>query len=254
MNERECHGERLEPEAQAWPSLVINEACATITLRRSGQHNRIDPEDIPALMTHLDEIESNVAVRAIVFTGSGSKTFCAGYTIGAIQSRLDHSFENLLDRVETLALPTICALNGSVYGGGTDFAICCDFRIGVTGSRMFMPAAKFGLHYYPGGLRRFVTRLGSTFTKKLFLTGQVIDAAEMLRVGFLNELVSASELPARVEAYVNAIIAGEVGAIASMKRHIDGLAAGTWSEAAGREAYQTSLASREVARRLALLG
>ncbi len=253
MKERECPVQGLEPEALTRPELVIKEACATITLRRPGQHNRVDPQDIPVLMAHLDDIERNTAVRAIVFTGSGSKTFCSGYTIGAIQSRLDHSFENMLDRVETLALPTICALNGSVYGGGTDLAICCDFRIGVTGSRMFMPAAKFGLHYYPGGLRRFVTRLGSPFTKKLFLTGQVIDAAEMLRVGFLNELVPANELPVRVEAYVDAILAGEAGAVASMKRHIDGLAAGTWRDAEGREAYQTSLASPEVARRLALL-
>ena len=243
-----------ELAALAQPALVISGACATITLRRPGQHNRIDPEDIPVMMALLDEIERNPEVRAIVLTGSGSKTFCSGYTLSAIQSRLDHSFEDLLDRVEALSLPTLCALNGSVYGGGTDLAICCDFRIGVTGSRMFMPAAKIGLHYYPGGLRRFVTRVGPDFTKKLFLTGLSIEAAEMRRVGYLHELVAPDELPKRVEAYVSAITAGEANAIASMKRHIDGLAAGTWPEAAGREAYQTSLAAPETARRIALLG
>ena len=248
---------QTDTEAQAeeltTPSLLINGAYAQITLRRPAQHNRIDPEDIQVIMAHLDVIECNPNVRAIVLTGSGFKTFCSGYTLGAIQSQLDNSFEDMLDRLETIPLPTICALNGSVYGGGTDLAMCCDFRIGVTQSRMFMPAAKFGLHYYPGGLRRFVTRVGPGFTKKLFLTGQTINAEELLRVGYFTELVTLDELPERVKAYVNAIVIGEAGAISSMKRHIDALAASAWPQATGRDAYQTSLASPETARRLTQL-
>ena len=69
------------------------------------------------------------------------------------------------------ALPTICALNGGVYGGSTDMALSCDFRIGVEGITMFMPAARLGLHYYAGGMRRYVARLGLGAAKKLFLTG-----------------------------------------------------------------------------------
>jgi enoyl-CoA hydratase/carnithine racemase len=244
---------QVQAEKLAQPSLRINECYAQITLRRPAQHNRIDPQDIEVIMAHLDSIERHPDVRAIVLSGSGSKTFCSGYTLGAIQSQLNNSFEDMLDRLETLPLPTICALNGSVYGGGTDLAICCDFRIGVTDSRMFMPAAKFGLHYYPGGLRRFVTRVGPGFTKKLFLTGQTIDAAEMLRVGYLNELVPPSELPERIQAYISAIITGEAGAISSMKSHIDALAASPWAQAEGREAYQNSRTSPETARRLAQL-
>ena len=158
----------VQAEKLTTPSLLINGVYAQITLRRPAQHNRIDPEDIQVIMAHLDNIECNPDVRAIVLTGSGSKTFCSGYTLGAIQSQLDRSFEDMLDRLEAISLPTICALNGSVYGGGTDLAICCDFRIGVTQSRMFMPAAKFGLHYYPGGLRRFVTREVRVLLKNCF--------------------------------------------------------------------------------------
>jgi enoyl-CoA hydratase/carnithine racemase len=140
-----------------------------------------------------------------------------------------------------------------VYGGGTDLAMCCDFRLGVRGSRMFMPAASFGLHYYPGGLRRFVTRLGPGATKKIFLTSKVIEADEMLRIGFLNELVDAEMLPAKVQEYVDAILKCEPGVVASMKQHIDALASGTWSEEAGRAAYEASLRSPAAAVRLAAL-
>ena len=80
----------------------------------------------------------------------------------------------------------------AIYGGATDLALCCDLRIGVSTSRMFMPAARFGLHYYADGLRRYVSRLGPTAARKLMLTGCTIEADEMLRIGFLTDLVDAS--------------------------------------------------------------
>src|SRR3546814_18389703 len=102
-------------------------------------------------------------------------------SLAAIRSELDDRFERVLDTLEQLPLPVVCALNGSVYGGATDLALCCDIRIGVRGSRLFMPAAKFGLHYYPGGLRRYVANLGLTSAKKLFLSARTIYAEEIDR-------------------------------------------------------------------------
>ncbi len=233
------------------PGLAIEGRFATITLRRPSQHNRIDPDDIGVVMAHLDAVQREPDIAMLVITGTGLKTFCSGYTIDAIRSRLDDVFERMLDRIEALPMPTLCALNGSAYGGGTDLAMCCDFRIGVNGSRMFMPAARFGLHYYPGGLRRFVTRLGPAATKKIFLTGRTLDAEEMFRIGYLTELVDRGELSEAVEAYRSAIAESAPGVVRSMKRHIDGLAAGTWPEKQGREAYEASLRSDELALRLA---
>ncbi len=86
-------------------------------------------------------------------------------------------FQALADEVETARPVTIARLNGPVYGGATDLALACDFRLGVDTARMFMPAAKFGLQYYPHGLRRWVTRLGLAASKSLFLTGRTIEAA-----------------------------------------------------------------------------
>ena len=63
------------------------------------------------------------------------------------------AFERTVDRLEALRVPTIAALNGSVYGGATDLALACDFRIGVKGMRLLMPAARLGIVYYPSGIR-----------------------------------------------------------------------------------------------------
>jgi enoyl-CoA hydratase/carnithine racemase len=116
---------------------------------------------------------------------------------------------------------------------------------------MFMPAAKFGLHYYPGGLRRYVTRLGLPAAQKLFLTGMTLESEEMLRIGFLTEAVPADALAARVDAYLQAALQTEPVAVREMKRHLAQVAAGRYDELTLRRATQTSLASPVIRERLA---
>ncbi|HEY7944647.1 MAG TPA: enoyl-CoA hydratase/isomerase family protein [Casimicrobiaceae bacterium] len=233
------------------PTLDVAGAVATIRLRRPAEHNRIDPDDVAIVRGYLETPGLYPRARAMVFTGTGDATFSSGYTIDAIVERLDRSFETLLDTIEQFPLPTICALNGSVYGGATDLALCCDFRLGVRGSRMFMPAAKFGLHYYPGGLRRAVEALGAAQAKRVFLTAQTLDAEEMLRIGFLTELVDRRALEPRVDAYVAALGECEPGVVKSMKGQIQAIAAGDRANAESRTAYEVSLGSGELRRRLA---
>ena len=235
------------------PSLEFEGGVATIRFSRPAEHNRIDPDDIDVLLRHLARVRAK-SVAALVFTGTGDATFSSGYTVDAILERLDRSFENLLDAIENFPLPTLCALNGSVYGGATDLALCCDFRIGVRGSRMFMPAAKFGLHYYPGGLRRSVATLGPAQAKRIFLTAQTLDADEMLRIGFLTELVERSALDEAVARYVSALQQCDPGVVQSMKRQINAIARGDRKAAAARADYTASLRSGELRKRLGKKG
>lgn len=236
------------------PRLSFGDGVAEIRLDRVSHHNRIDPDDLPLLMDYLAQIRDTGGIRALVVTGTGERTFSSGYTLSAIVTRLDTQFEAFLDALEAFPLPTLCALNGSVYGGATDLALCCDFRIGVTGSRMFMPAARIGLHYYPGGMRRYVTALGLANAKRLFLTGMTIDAEEMLRIGFLTDLVAPGELNPRVKQYVDAIGQCEPRAVTSMKRQLNRIAAGDADALSARDDYEASLASSALRERLAAMG
>jgi enoyl-CoA hydratase/carnithine racemase len=237
-------------KAGSAPTLDIAGPLATLTLRRPGEHNRIDPDDPAVLLRLFDEVRATPSVRLLVLTGEGDKTFCSGYTLGQIGARLDRSFEDMLDALESLDVPTLCALNGSAYGGGTDLALACDFRVGVRGCRLFMPAARFGLHYYPGGLRRFTTRLGPSAAMKIMLTGMTLEAEELLRIGFLTELVERSELQPTVDLYRDHVARCDAQAVRSMKRHINAIGAGQWDEASGRAAYEASLQAEETRRRL----
>jgi methylglutaconyl-CoA hydratase len=232
------------------PSFAIEDGAATIKLNRPGQHNRMDPTDIPVLRAYIAEVSSNPSIRALVLTGTGPKTFSSGYTLSAVGSQFDQSFEMMLNELERCPVPTICALNGSVYGGATDMVLCCDIRIGTRGSRMFMPAAKIGLHYYPDGVRRYVRELGVAQAKRLFLTAMPIDAEEMLRINFLTELVSQEELLSRTTAYADALRECEPSVIRSMKYQIGLLEPTSALEARSREYFEASLHSMTLRERI----
>ena len=165
----------------------------------------------------------------LVVTATG-KSFSSGFNIGKMEGQQGRggvgSFEELTDRLERLTLPTVAALNGSVYGGSTDLALACDFRIGVLGMVLLMPAAKLGLHYYEGGLRRYVARLGLGAAKRLFLTAAPQDTAELLRIGYLDAAVAAEELMPTASALAETLSANAPLAVQGMKRCLNDIARG----------------------------
>ncbi len=248
--------ERSKPEQSAQgnegvPLLSTHAKVATIRLNRPSQHNRLDPIDLPVLMQFIDQIESSSEIELLVITGTGSKSFCSGYTLQAIVGQLDEAFENTLQRIEDCVVPTLCALNGSAYGGGTDLALCCDFRIGMAQMKAFMPAAQFGLHYHPAGMRRYIQNMGLTAAKKMLLTGQTFTDDQLLECGFLTELVSDStNLQDRVQSYANALSLCDAPAVRSMKAHMKAIASNHLGATTDRSKYLSTLGSERVKQRL----
>jgi enoyl-CoA hydratase/carnithine racemase len=142
---------------------------------------------------------------------------------------------------------TIAAVQGGAYGGGTDLCLACDFRIGTPQSDMFMPATRLGLHFYAGGMSRYVTRLGLDQAKRLFLTAEKIQADEMLRIGFLTELVPQEMLSARLDALSAQIAAMAPIPLFGVKAHLNRIARGELDLAAIEQAVLRSEQSRDLA-------
>jgi enoyl-CoA hydratase/carnithine racemase len=235
------------------PVLTIDGARATIRLNRPRHLNRLQPEDLEAMAKLFDRIEADPAIHVLVLTGTG-RAFSAGYDLNSVADRAagadeqpaGSAFEVMVNRLEYLSVPTICRLNGGVYGGSTDLALACDFRIGVDTAEMFMPAARLGLHYYKSGIRRYVSRLGTDNAKKLFLTAQKIDAVEMLRIGYLTAMVPVASLDEEVDRLV-AILAGNAPiAMRGMKRTINEIAQGELDEAAADQRARDSTRGAEI--------
>lgn len=210
------------------PLLTLDGPVATICLRRPEVANRLSPHDLQVLRDHIDAVNAMERVLVLRFVSSG-KYFCSGYDIGSLAGKSDQgalNFGEVMDAIEAARPVTIAAINGGVYGGATDLCLACDFRIGVPGCDMFMPAARLGLHFYRGGMERYVSRLGLNAAKRLFLTADKIDAQEMLRIGFLTEIVDPPMLQARVDE-LSSLLAGMAPiALLGMKTHLNAIARG----------------------------
>src|SRR5947209_11987000 len=243
-----------DPAPASPPVLVLDGARATIRLNRPKHLNRLQPEDLEALLELFDRLEADPAIRVLVLTGTG-RAFSAGYDLGSIAERAatdpdqqtaGSAFEVVANRLEDLGVPTICRLNGGVYGGSTDLALACDFRIGVDTAEMFMPAARLGLHYYRSGIQRYVSRLGVDNAKMLFLTAQKISAPEMLLIGYLTAMVPKEALDAEVDKLANSLAANAPVAMRGMKRAINEFARGKLNEAAADLRHRESMRSAEI--------
>src|ERR1700761_1165729 len=241
-------------ETASAPVFELNGARATIRLNRPRHLNRLQPSDLDTLMELFDRVEADPAIRVMVLTGTG-RAFSAGYDLNSVaeratsaveQNSAGSAFEVVADRLEDLAVPTICRLNGGVYGGSTDLALACDFRIGVDTAEMFMPAARLGLHYYPSGIRRYVSRLGADNAKKLFLTAEKIGAPEMLRIGYLTAMVPADRLDEEVGRLATQLSANAPVAMAGMKRTVNEIARGKLDEAAADARARDSMRGAEI--------
>ena len=210
-------------EASA-PVLDIDGGRAIIRLNRPKHLNRLQADDLDALLRLFDRIESDPAIRVLVLTGTG-RAFSAGYDLGSITERAGSAseqesagsaFEIVVNRLEDLAIPTICRLNGGVYGGSTDLALACDFRIGVDTA------------------------------KKLFLTAEKINAAEMLRIGYLTAMVPAEALDQEVDKLAATLEGNAPAAMAGMKRTINEFARGTLDEEAADRRHRDSMRGVEI--------
>jgi enoyl-CoA hydratase len=215
------------------PLLSVDDGRATLTLNRPAHHNRLHPEDLRAMLEHFAALAADPTLKLLVLTATGA-SFCSGFHLGAFDdsgsaaSAGPQLFERCVDALEALPVPTICRFNGSVYGGATDIGLACDFRVGVDTMTLRMPAARLGLHYYPSGLRRYVTRLGLGTAKRLFLLADTVPAAQLLALGYLDSAVPAHELDAAVARIADALAAGAPLAVRGMKTSLDEIARGDY--------------------------
>ena len=245
-------------EQESTPIFTRSGFKAILRLNRPRRHNRIEPRDLEALQSMLIDIEADEGIRVLILTGTG-KSFSSGYDLGDLKeaepstvqdtANQDHAqqtlFAQVVDQLEQMRMPTVCALNGPVYGGATDLALACDFRIGVAGIKLRMPAAQLGLVYYAGGMRRYVQRMGLAAAKKLFLTAATLEASEMLRIGYLDEIVASSELMNRVNALAETLASNAPLAVYEMKQFLNQIAYGEIDPAAIDAAHTASMKSAD---------
>lgn len=214
------------------PQLVVNGAVATITINRPAHRNRLEDDDLKVLLAHFEQVNADTGIRVLVLTantqGHKRAVFCAGYHMGNFDSpdADPFFFEQIPQALADLRPVTICALNGSVYGGATDLVLACDLRVALDGIEFRMPATSLGLHYYPSGLQRYVACLGVSGAKRAFLSGRSLSAADLDHFGCLEACVGPETFDETVQA-----LAGQVARLAPLaaeltKRSLNEIAMG----------------------------
>ena len=156
------------------------------------------------------------------------------------------AFEDMVNALEDARPITLALLQGGVYGGATDLALACDFRVGSPHTEMFMPAARLGLHFYRRGLERYVSRLGVDQAKRLFLTAEKIDASEMKAIGFLTHLVAADALRTNADRLSQTLAGMAPLALLGMKKNLNRIARGALDAEDLRRDIERTVASHDL--------
>ncbi|MHA1113290.1 MAG: enoyl-CoA hydratase/isomerase family protein [Alphaproteobacteria bacterium] len=227
--------------------LEIDGARATITLDNPPVKNRLLASDLPGLNDILAKIENDADIRVAVLRATGEHAFCSGYAVGDIGDTdwEKNPLEEVCDRLEALPMPTICALNGNVYGGAVDLTLTCDFRIGVPGMNLAIPAVRLGVHYWPNGLSRHVERLGLGLAKRLFLAQETFTGEQLLDLGYLDYLAPLDELAARTDELAAKLAGHAPLPMRGMKRALNQVARGNLDIEATKAAILECMSSED---------
>ena len=184
----------------------VEGAVGVITINRPQALNALNSQVLDDLAAVIDGVDLN-AVRCLILTGAGDKSFVAGADIGEMSTLTKEEGEafgkkgnDLFRRIETLPIPVIAAINGFALGGGNEIAMSCDFRICAENAVFGQPEVGLGITPGFGGTQRLTRVVGRGHAKELIYTGGMIDAEKAKAIGLVNEVFPQEELmPAAVK-------------------------------------------------------
>ncbi len=195
-----------------------------IKINRPKALNALNSETLSELKGALIAASLDPAVRVVILTGEGERAFVAGADIvemkdksasdGMAFARAGHEIAKLL---ETMAKPTIAAVNGFALGGGMEMAISCDFIVASDNAVFGQPEVSLGIIPGFGATIRLTKFVGLPCAKELIYSGRKVKADEALRIGLVNAVHPASELREKVLELARTISGQSALAVAKAK-------------------------------------
>ena len=191
-------------------------AVAWLILDRPALHNAFDAALIAELTAALERLDADPEVRVVVLTGNGS-TFSAGADLNWMRAMAaaDEAanrddallLARLMRTLNFLSKPTIARVNGSAYGGGVGLVACCDVAIGCGSAKFALSEVKLGL--VPAAISPYViAAIGARQARRLFVSGEVFDAAHAERIGLLHACVADDALDEAIAKSIHWLLKG----------------------------------------------
>ncbi|MBB5319171.1 enoyl-CoA hydratase/isomerase family protein [Tunturibacter empetritectus] len=192
----------------------VKDQVARITLNRPQVLHALNTQVFNELEAVFSALAADPTVRVILLTGAGEKAFAAGADIKELADTDAAAGESKARRgqgvfrlIETCGKPVIACINGFALGGGCELAMACTIRLASETARLGQPEVKLGLIPGYGGTQRLPRLVGQPMALKLLLTGEMINAAEALRIGLVDEVLPADKLMERADTLAKAIVA-----------------------------------------------
>ena len=207
-----------EAASDLTPVLVsIEGTVATVTLNVPEKHNALSTDVSLDLSDALDALHKNEDLRCVVIRGAGGRAFSAGADISEFPKWRENKsrariygriLEAGLDSVQDCRHPTIALIEGLCVGGGFGVAAMCDLAICGDTSRFGVPVKRLGLVESPRELRPLVRKFGARAMLEVLLPGELLSAADALRLGFVSRVVPDNEVEATAYALAASIADG----------------------------------------------
>ena len=182
----------------------IENQIARLTFDNDKKRNSLSLEMLKEIYQALEQITNEVRVL-ILSSNTGSKVWSAGFNIdqlplpGQDPLPFDHPLEALLRKLQNVPCPIIAQIEGTVWGGACELALCCDILIGTPKTTFAITPAKIGVPYNTSGIMRVLNSVNLNIAKEMFFTALPVKAERAYQLGILNHLVELDEL----ETFVN---------------------------------------------------
>jgi len=210
-------------------TLEKRDGVAVLTVNRPDKLNALNAATIAELDSAVRDVAADEGVRGLLVTGAGQKAFVAGADIAELATmgplsgvQVSRQGQATFRMLERLPKPVVAAVNGFALGGGLELALACHMRVASSNAKFGLPEVKLGIIPGYGGTLRLPRLVGRGRALELILTGEMIDAAEALRIGLVNRVVEdAARVVEETEALLRKIIGNGPVALAMALEAVD---------------------------------
>ncbi len=173
---------------------------ALIKINRPEALNSMNIDVIWELSKTIDIVGVDNNIKAVIITGVGEKSFCAGADISYMVNitpidaeKYASAAQSVLNKIERLEKPVIAAINGFALGGGCELALVCDIRICSSNAKIGQPEVTIGIPPGWGGTQRLLRIIGPAKAKEMIFTGKMINADEAYSIGLVNDVIRLTQ-------------------------------------------------------------
>lgn len=204
----------------------VADHIATLTLDHDEKRNALSKELIAAILEAFEEFERQRARVVILRANPGARVWSAGHDVRELPNpgRDPLSYQDPLEQViraiRASPAPVVGLIEGGVWGGGCELALCCDMLIGTPTATFAITPAKLGVPYNVSGVLRVMSAVGAMLAREMFFTARPLEAERALQVGILNHLLPPDEIEAYTRDLARAIARNSPLAIAVIKEQL----------------------------------